>query len=65
MLFRLRKYQSFIDLEEENKRMKKEGVLLGWKGETEEGTRGAEDFKKQISTTLTYLTSNYSVPAKD
>lgn len=62
--FRLRKRQSCIDLEEEEKRMKKEGVLLGYEGETGEGTRWAEDFEKNIPTTLTYLTSNYSVPAK-
>lgn len=62
--FRLRKRQSCIDLEEEKKRMKKEGVLLGYEGEAGEGTRWAEDFEKNIPTTLTYLTSNYSVPAK-
>lgn len=44
--------------------MKKEGVLFGYEGETGEGTRWAEDFEKNIPTTLTYLTSNYSVPAK-
>lgn len=36
------------------KRMKKEGVLLRLEGETEEGTRGAEDFEKK-NTNNTYL----------
>lgn len=45
--------------------MKKEGVLLRLEGETGEETRGAEDFEKKIPTTRTYLTFNYSVPAKD